>query len=191
MEFHSAQTLLDVYDTLKDGTFSATLSFTYDPATDFPAVPGFNEDSLIVAGLNPLSEELEALPSTLDKVTHTITTGYTKFFDTYVVASKATLLTAVSSPRPFQLPEQFSIEQNYPNPFNPSTTIRYQLPVENLVNLKVFDMNGREVAALVNERKQAGSYQVKWNGAGLPSGVYFCRLQAGGIVETKKLILLK
>jgi hypothetical protein len=52
-------------------------------------------------------------------------------------------------------------------------------------------MNGRAVAVLVNERKPAGSFQVEWNAAGLPSGVYFCRLQAGGFVETRKLILIK
>ncbi len=77
-----------VYGDLQEGKFSATVSFTYNPATDFPAVAGFSEDALVVAGLNPLSNDLEALPSTLDKTAHTVTTAYTTFFDTYVVVAK-------------------------------------------------------------------------------------------------------
>ncbi len=88
-------------------------------------------------------------------------------------------------------PRAFGLSQNYPNPFNPSTKIRYQLSETSPVSMKVFDMTGSEIATLVNERKPAGSYQVVWNAAGLPSGVYFCRLQTGWSVETKKLMLLK
>jgi hypothetical protein len=90
-----------------------------------------------------------------------------------------------------EIPIRFALDQNYPNPFNPSTTIRYTLSDASRVSLKIFDLTGREIATLVNERKPTGSYQVEWNAGGLPSGVYFCRLQAGGNVETKKLFLLK
>jgi ligand-binding sensor domain-containing protein len=88
-------------------------------------------------------------------------------------------------------PTSFKLSQNYPNPFNPSTTISYQLPTSRLVVLKVFDVLGREVETLVNERQTAGTHAVKFNAANLPSGVYFCRLQAGTYHETKKLLLLK
>jgi hypothetical protein len=180
-----------VYDTLKDGTFSATISFTYDPATDFPSVPGFNEDSLVITGLNPLSGELEALPSTLDKSTHTITTEYTKFFDTWVVASKATeFVTSISSDESV-LPERFALEQNYPNPFNPSTTISWQLAEGRKTTIKVYDMLGREVATLVDEYKPAGKYETVFNAIGSASGIYFYRLQAGEFSSTKKIILMK
>lgn len=85
----------------------------------------------------------------------------------------------------------FNLEQNYPNPFNPSTVIRYQIPVENHVSLKVFDSIGNQVAVLVNEDQDAGSYSVNFNGAGLSSGVYFYQIRAGGFVKMNKLILMK
>jgi len=89
------------------------------------------------------------------------------------------------------IPKEYSLLQNYPNPFNPSTTISFTLPVESFVNLKIFDVLGREVSSLVNEKKIAGHYSVTVNGSNWPSGVYFYRLQAGTFSETKKLILLK
>jgi hypothetical protein len=89
------------------------------------------------------------------------------------------------------LPKVFALEQNYPNPFNPSTTIRYQLPVASEVKLEVYDVLGKKIATVVNERQSAGSYQVVWNASGLSSGTYFYRLQAGTFVETKKMIMVK
>ena len=89
------------------------------------------------------------------------------------------------------VPKTFLLEQNYPNPFNPSTTIRYQLPVASEVKLEVYDVLGKKVATLVSERQAAGYYQYVWNANGLTSGVYFYRLQAGGFVETKKMMLVK
>jgi hypothetical protein len=89
------------------------------------------------------------------------------------------------------LPLQYSLEQNYPNPFNPETKIKFQIPTSSEVTLKVFDLLGREVATLVNERLQPGSYETTFDGSGLASGVYLYRLKAGGFVETKKLLLLR
>jgi hypothetical protein len=88
-------------------------------------------------------------------------------------------------------PNYFALEQNYPNPFNPITTITYQIPDAGFVTLKVYDVLGNEIATLVNEEKSVGSYEVKLDGNGLPSGIYFYRLQAGSFVETKKMILMK
>jgi hypothetical protein len=85
----------------------------------------------------------------------------------------------------------FNLSQNYPNPFNPSTVIKYHLSTATHVRMTIFDILGREVRTLLNEQKSAGSYQVNWNASGVPSGVYFYRLQAGSFSETKKLILLK
>lgn len=89
------------------------------------------------------------------------------------------------------VPSSISLHQNYPNPFNPSTTISYELPWSAFVVLTVYDVLGREVETLVNERQIAGSHSVRFDGSALPSGVYFYRLEAGTYHETKKLILLK
>jgi serine protease AprX len=89
------------------------------------------------------------------------------------------------------VPSSFALLQNYPNPFNPKTTIRYHLPRTSVVSLKVYNVLGKEIASLVNERQIFGSYSVPFNAAGLASGVYFYRLQADDFVETKKLMLLK
>ncbi len=88
-------------------------------------------------------------------------------------------------------PASFALSQNYPNPFNPSTIIRYQLPNRSFVTLKVFDVLGREVAALVHQYESAGPHSVRFNGAGFPSGVYFYRLQAETYYVTKKCLLLR
>ena len=90
-----------------------------------------------------------------------------------------------------KLPNEFSLSQNYPNPFNPSTTISYELPISGFVNLKIYDLLGREVATLVNKEQQKGNYQVSFDGSKLSSGVYYYRLQAGDFIQTKKMILIK
>ncbi len=88
-------------------------------------------------------------------------------------------------------PLGFTLFQNYPNPFNPSTTILYSLPVEAFVTLRIYNILGQTVAMLVSEEREAGSYQVQFDGTGLASGVYFYRMRAGDFVDTKKLLLLK
>jgi len=90
-----------------------------------------------------------------------------------------------------EIPEGYALKQNYPNPFNPTTTISFGLPSRSFVSLIVFDALGREVSRLVSEALSAGTYSVQWNAEGLASGVYFYRLQAGSLSETKKLILLR
>jgi hypothetical protein len=90
-----------------------------------------------------------------------------------------------------EAPKTFALKQNYPNPFNPSTTISYQLPVNNYVTLSIYDVVGREVITLVNEEKPAGRYDVVFDGSDLSSGIYLYQLKAGVYLETKKFILLK
>jgi hypothetical protein len=85
----------------------------------------------------------------------------------------------------------FTLHQNYPNPFNPSTTISFSTPRRSYVSLKIYDCLGKEVAVIVSGYLSAGFHSNKWNAAGIPSGIYFCRLQSGLYVDTKKLILLK
>lgn len=89
------------------------------------------------------------------------------------------------------LPKEFKIYNAYPNPFNPSTIIEYDIPKASEVRLDVFDILGRNIATLVNDKKAAGSYKVEFNASSLASGIYFYKIQAGSFVETKKLIVLK
>lgn len=104
-------------------------------------------------------------------------------------------LTSVRNIEVGHIPEGFALSQNYPNPFNPSTKIRFAVPASvgtrYGVSLQVFDVLGKEVATLVNEELRAGNYETTFDGHGLASGVYFYRLQAGGFVQTKKLVLQK
>jgi hypothetical protein len=88
-------------------------------------------------------------------------------------------------------PVTWALKQNYPNPFNPSTTIRYNIPRQSFVTLKIFDLLGREVATLVNDMKRAGTHSVKWDASRLSSGVYFYTITAGTYRETKRMILMK
>ena len=90
-----------------------------------------------------------------------------------------------------QNPTRFALNQNYPNPFNPSTVISYQLSTVSNVKLIVYDMLGREIVVLVDDKQNAGTHQTQWDAEGLPSGVYFYRLKAGTFTETKKLVLLR
>ena len=90
-----------------------------------------------------------------------------------------------------QSPSNYLFSQNYPNPFNPTTAISYELPEANYVSIKVYNLIGKEVAVLVDEQKQAGKYKLQFDGSGIPSGVYFYRIQAGSYSETKRMILLK
>ena len=89
------------------------------------------------------------------------------------------------------LPTKFSLEQNYPNPFNPTTTIKYSIPKEGIVTLKIYNIIGEEVTTLVNENKQVGNYNVSYSATNLSSGIYLYKLSAGSFVETRKMILLK
>lgn len=101
------------------------------------------------------------------------------------------------NPEPMQtLPTKYALDQNYPNPFNPTTTIRYAIPDDGLVTLKVYNIAGQEVATLVNEAKKAGKYEIVFDaksalGSSMASGVYLYRVKAGNFSEVKKMVLLK
>jgi len=93
-------------------------------------------------------------------------------------------------PRP-AIPREFSLEQNYPNPFNPVTTIRYELPRDSRVLLKVYNVLGREVKTLIDDVQVAGFKSVSFDATLLSSGVYFYRLEAGRFSDTKKMLVVK
>jgi photosystem II stability/assembly factor-like uncharacterized protein len=88
-------------------------------------------------------------------------------------------------------PADYYLEQNYPNPFNPSTKINYELPVSGFVTLKIYDALGIEIATLVNQKQNAGSYDIDFNASKLSSGVYFYKLTSGEFTETRSMLLVK
>ncbi|MCE1165684.1 MAG: T9SS type A sorting domain-containing protein [Bacteroidetes bacterium] len=89
------------------------------------------------------------------------------------------------------IPKKYELSQNYPNPFNPTTTINYAIPQNGVVQIKIFDITGREIKSLVNETKTAGYYSITFNASDLSSGVYFYRIQAKDFIQTKRMVLIK
>lgn len=90
-----------------------------------------------------------------------------------------------------EIPHEYLLSQNYPNPFNPSTVIKFQIPEAAFTELNVYDVLGRKVSQLVNEKLQAGVYETEWNASAMPSGIYFYRLKSGNYTKTHKMILIK
>jgi hypothetical protein len=88
-------------------------------------------------------------------------------------------------------PSNFKLEQNYPNPFNPSTKIQFTLEKAGMTKLTIYDILGRELTTLVNEMKDAGTYEITFNATNYASGVYYYKLQIDNMVQTKKMMLLK
>jgi len=128
-------------------------------------------------------------PSSMDIWCAGSTGGSTGFTGKLYKASIGTLVgiddTKIDRPSSFQL------FQNYPNPFNPATKIRYQLPEESKVVIKIYDIMGTEVVTFVNDKKEPGTYEVELNTKNLSSGTYIYRFVAGSFVESKKMILMK
>ena len=89
------------------------------------------------------------------------------------------------------LPGEFRLKQNYPNPFNPSTTIQFSIPKASHVVIRIYNGLGHLVQNLVDESLPPGTHARQWIASQMPSGVYFCRIQAGGFVDTKRLVLTK
>ena len=89
------------------------------------------------------------------------------------------------------IPSGFTLHQNYPNPFNPSTTIEFTIPDRTFITVKVVNTLGQEVATLVDEEVPAGTHKTTWDASGLPSGVYFVRMNADAFTATKRMVLLK
>ena len=90
-----------------------------------------------------------------------------------------------------QIPSNFTLEQNYPNPFNPSTKINFSVPKESFVTLKVYNLQGEEVATLVNENLSTGNYFADWDASNMPSGLYVYTLRAGDVLLSRKMLLMK
>ena len=112
----------------------------------------------------------------------------------YFANNKVISITTTGINDPSSVVRNFTLEQNYPNPFNPTTNIKFSLDKSSLVTLKVFDVNGKEISSLINNKNYgAGNYSVNFDAAkfNLNSGVYFYKLEANGLSEIKKMMLIK
>lgn len=112
-----------------------------------------------------------------------------------IVPGKDFLLVRVQSPEIF-LPEEYFLSQNFPNPFNARTTIKYSIPEQVKVQIKIYNILGQEIAQLMNETKEAGDYSIEWDGVNaknlpLASGIYFYRFKAGDFLRHKKMVIIR
>jgi len=158
--------------------------------------PGFTLSTNFGQNWNEINNGLPANPN-LSCITFrfsgNIVNYFAGLFDNSLNGAKVYKMSVPIGIQPIsnKIPESFSLSQNYPNPFNPSTKIRFSITASSFVNLKVFDLLGRDVSVLVNEKLNAGTYETDWNANNISSGVYFYKLQTGDYIETKKMILVK
>ncbi|RKY58279.1 MAG: hypothetical protein DRP96_08705, partial [Candidatus Neomarinimicrobiota bacterium] len=159
---------------------------------------------LVVGADDPLSEEIdgfdenapiafkiwdgrEELPVIVKTVSYADNSGLLNF------NARGTIVVNLEGQR---IPKEYSLHQNYPNPFNPNTTLRYELPQAGKVELRIFDLQGRQVNQLVSENQPPGKYSVIWNGCDsrgnqVPSGIYLFQLKCGSFSKTRKAVLMK
>jgi len=153
------------------------------------------------ASIGPAPDEFDFdYPSTAAAYTHAeggFPAGDLNWFPDKKAQWQAWLTTGVAESHAVHAPAIFTLQQNYPNPFNPGTTLSYQLQTAATVHLAVYNALGQRVTTLIDQKRQsAGAYQVSWNGlneAGqqASNGVYICRLQADGQVQTRKMVMMK
>ena len=185
------------------GNYLLTVGYqlTYEsPKTQFILING---DTLTALEFTSPSTSLwlkRGLIVPLQEGTNTIAIyGYWNWMSIdYIAIPNATVLDAEETD---DFPTSYSLSQNFPNPFNPETSIRYSIPRQSHVTLKVYDVLGREITTLINEEKSVGNYEVKFSAKGgsasggnsldLASGVYFYRLRAGDYTSTTKKLVLK
>jgi hypothetical protein len=180
-----------------EGTDSLTVQFT-DLSFSDPNMPvgsrewDFNNDGIIDATDKNPSWVYDS-PGTYT-VKLTVSNGNTtlsKTRENYITVNSSTGIKETGN----TVPDKFELLQNYPNPFNPSTKINYSIPQSvgkpGLVSLKIYDVLGKEIAVLVNQVQSPGTYEIRFDAAGLPGGVYFCRMNASGYSKVIKMMLLK
>jgi N-acetylneuraminic acid mutarotase len=164
-QINSALSTVEVIEFNRDGTISISDGPPLKTARKYPMAISYGNKIYVFGGYNQSNQVV----SDIEVYTDTIITE--------VIQS--------------HLPDEFALLQNYPNPFNPTTTIKYDLPKEANVILKVYNILGEEVATLVNKLIPAGHQSVAFNAVKLASGMYIYRIEAGGFVQVKKMLLMK
>lgn len=142
---------------------------------------------------NPVSESLhpDLVMEPNGRVTYTWLDGRLDADNGRIFAKRAQLTVTEVEGTENHVPRGFALEQNYPNPFNPATQIRYEVSEETHVQLSVVDQLGREVSVLSSGILPSGRYSATWNAENMPSGIYFCRMVAGGMMVMRKMALVK
>jgi hypothetical protein len=159
------------------GQFDSAMSAAYASQENTPAADSFRATLMVAAVSHAFEKDLRQLFRTLNF----------PIDDTWY----AILLARVSGVATIRKPLEVALGQNYPNPFNPSTVITYDIARREHVSLIVYDLLGRQAKILVNDRESPGHYQVRFDGAGLPSGVYCYTLNTGTFYATRKMVLTK
>jgi hypothetical protein len=181
------------------GTNRDLEGITYASQSDVYAVGDLGTILRSTDGTATWSQQLSGTSNTLNDVAFiSRDTGFAVGGNGLILATTTGGLVSVDDPQSTSnIPDRPALAQNFPNPFNPRTTILFTLPYSSFVTLKVFDILGREVAALLDGTRPSGRHSIQWNAAGMPSGMYFCKFRAqplhgGGVnTETRKLVLLK
>jgi hypothetical protein len=161
----------------------------------YAIVDPFNDDSdpLVITGSHNWSNAADQDNDENTLIIHSgpIARQYSQeFINRYKEAGGKAVVTGVQNVLSVRA-ESFNVSQNYPNPFNPATTIAFSLPATRFVTLKIFDVLGKEVATLIENKMAAGNYAVRWDAATMASGMYIYQLKAGEYTATKKLMLLR
>jgi len=160
--------------------FEKTAAIAFDAAGNPYGLSGFTR-------LNPPTDFIR-IDTTTGVGTLIGSTGFKAALSLAVMGKVSTQVKSIAAEL---LPTNYDLRQNYPNPFNPTTTIEFALPRPGFVTLKVYDLLGREVAAIVADKLAAGKYKYDWDAKGLASGVYLYQLQTGSFAQARKLILIR
>ncbi|MCG3157227.1 MAG: hypothetical protein DKINENOH_03859 [bacterium] len=174
-----------------DDMVSYTIVYSEDSCLFKPQkIVGISDTSFAL--INTLTENTRYYWSVIAHDLGRLTTASTDTFSFFV----RSIITSVDNFLDEMLPTKFALSQNYPNPFNPQTTIKYQLPKASHVILKIFNILGQKMVTLIDEKKAAGYYSVKWDGTDqlgiqVPSGIYLYQLKAGDFEDVRKLTLVK
>jgi hypothetical protein len=185
--------------------YNYSLNTTYLIVMKYKFNPGDNDDEISL-WVNPFLSGLEPTPDKMSS-SGSDATGFAEIVLSQITASNAppdaiidgiritktweyALLPVEASSQQIMY-KNYQLAQNYPNPFNPSTTIEFSLPEMSEVTLKIYNIDGEEVVTLISDKLSVGFYSSQWDASNLPSGVYLYRLNAGGFIETKRMILCK
>jgi len=199
LTFHPDGTL---YGVGHNGGGTPSQLYTIDPATGVPTLVGpigfdnvgaleFGPDSLLYGGVGIFGGSSAGDLIIIDPNTGAGTSVGPTGFSGISGLSFVPEITAVEQSNYNIILEDFVLEQNYPNPFNPTTTIRFELKQSGQAVLKIFDILSKEIDRLIDEVLSPGSYKVTFEANALPSGIYFYSLESGGLIQVKKMILMK